>query len=105
MPTYTYRCTKCNSEFEAVQSMSDPPLKRCRNCRGALRRTFHPVGIVLKGSGFHRNDYRSKPAKSSSDDGKKETKSESTDKKDSASKKESSGTKTTESAKTPSPTD
>jgi putative FmdB family regulatory protein len=64
MPTYTYRCTKCGTELEVVQSMSDPPLKRCRKCRGALRRTFHPVGIVLKGSGFHRTDYRSKPAPS-----------------------------------------
>jgi putative FmdB family regulatory protein len=61
MPTYTYRCTKCDAEYEVVQSMSDPPLKRCKKCRGALRRTFHPVGIVLKGSGFHRTDYRSKP--------------------------------------------
>lgn len=62
MPTYTYRCTKCGEEYEVFQSMSDPPLKRCKKCRSALKRTFHPVGIVLKGSGFHRNDYRSKPA-------------------------------------------
>ena len=93
MPTYTYRCTKCGSEFEAVQSMSDEPLKRCRNCRGALRRTFHPVGIVLKGSGFHRNDYRSKSAKSSGDGSK-----ESSEKKESAStdKAEKSGEKSGE---------
>ena len=92
MPTYTYRCTKCGSEFEVVQSMSDPPLKRCRKCRGALRRTFHPVGIVLKGSGFHRNDYRSKPAPSE----KKE--SSSSDAKPSSDAK-SSETKTSESKK------
>jgi predicted nucleic acid-binding Zn ribbon protein len=60
--------------------MSDPPLKRCRKCRGALRRTFHPVGIVLKGSGFHRNDYRTKPVPSESSDGKA-----SSDKKESSS--------------------
>lgn len=82
MPTYTYRCTKCGSEFEVVQRMSDPPLKRCRHCRGVLRRTFHPVGIVLKGSGFHRTDYRtSKP----SSDGEAEKKGSSA-----AEKKESS---------------
>jgi putative FmdB family regulatory protein len=61
MPTYTYRCNRCGEEYEVFQSMSDPPLRRCKVCRGALRRTFHPVGIVLKGSGFHRTDYRSKP--------------------------------------------
>lgn len=79
MPTYTYRCTKCGEEVEAFQSMSDPPLKRCKKCRGALRRTLHPVGIVLKGSGFHRTDYRSKPSKSSSSESsesKTETKGE-----------------------------
>src|SRR5437588_8667864 len=80
MPTYTYRCTKCGAESEVVQSMSDPPLKRCRKGRGALRRTFHPVGIVLKGSGFHRNDYRAKPAPSSSSSAeKKESASSSSD--------------------------
>ena len=97
MPTYTYRCTKCGSEFEVVQSMSDEPLKRCRKCRGALRRTFHPVGIVLKGSGFHRNDYRSKPAASSSD-GK--SSSETSEKKDSPEKKDSSDKKSSGDAKT-----
>ena len=95
MPTYTYRCTKCGSEFEVVQSMSDPPLKRCRNCRGALRRTFHPVGIVLKGSGFHRTDYRSKPAASS------ESKS-SSEKKESSDSKSSSDKKTESTKFTPS---
>lgn len=102
MPTYTYRCTKCGDEIEAFQAMSDPPLKRCKKCRGALRRTFHPVGIVLKGSGFHRTDYRSKSEsrKVSSDktegkaesktDGKTEGKAE---KKDSSDKKDSSETK------------
>lgn len=93
MPTYTYRCTKCGEEYEVVQSMSDPPLKRCKKCRGALRRTFHPVGIVLKGPGFHRTDYRSKPAPTEkqdapsgapskeSSDTKSDTKSGSTDSK------------------------
>jgi putative FmdB family regulatory protein len=85
MPTYTYRCTKCGTESEVVQSMSDPPLKRCRKCRGALRRTFHPVGIVLKGSGFHRNDYRSKPAPSSSSSVEKTESSSSSDGKSSSS--------------------
>lgn len=58
MPTYTYRCQKCGEEFERFQSMSDEPVKRCPACKGKVQRTFHPVGIVLKGAGFHRNDYR-----------------------------------------------
>jgi putative FmdB family regulatory protein len=76
MPTYTYRCTKCGTEIEAVQKMSDPPLKRCRSCRGKLVRTFHPVGIVLKGSGFHKTDYPSKRGRSEGD-GKADAKKDS----------------------------
>ncbi len=63
MPTYTYRCLKCGHNFERFQSMSDEPVKRCPECRGKVQRTFNPVGIVLKGSGFHKTDYRaSKPS-------------------------------------------
>ncbi len=94
MPTYTYKCTKCGDETEAVQSMSDPPLKRCKKCRGALRRTFNPVGIVLKGSGFHRNDYRSPSRKSgeSADKKSESTSSEGSSDKGSTDKKSDSGT-------------
>ena len=86
MPTYTYRCQKCGEEFERFQSMSDEPVKRCPTCKGKVQRTFHPVGIVLKGSGFHRNDYRS-PSKKSSSGG--ESKGESSSSSDSGSKSES----------------
>jgi putative FmdB family regulatory protein len=78
MPTYSYRCTKCGTEYEVVRSMSDPAPKRCKKCRGLLRRTFHPVGIVLKGSGFYKTDHRSKPGKSAAD-GEKAVSTESTD--------------------------
>ena len=67
MPTYTYVCDNCGEEVEAFQSMSEEPLKKCPACKkNKLRRTFHPVGIVLKGSGFHRNDYRTNRKSSSS---------------------------------------
>ena len=82
--------------------MSDPPLKRCRKCRGALRRTFHPVGIVLKGSGFHRNDYRStKPGGSSSDqkEASGDKKESSGDKKESSSDTKKSSDAKSESSK------
>src|SRR5438477_2833252 len=78
MPTYTYVCDKCGNEVEAFQSMSDEPLKKCPACKkNKLRRTFHPVGIVLKGSGFHRNDYRTN-RKSSSESSETNSKSSET---------------------------
>ncbi|MDH3217807.1 MAG: zinc ribbon domain-containing protein [Candidatus Krumholzibacteria bacterium] len=33
MLTYEYECTKCGKHFELQQKMSDPPRKRCPDCR------------------------------------------------------------------------
>ena len=65
MPTYVYECAKCGDEFELYQSFSDDPLKKHPGCGGKVAKVFQPVGIVLKGSGFYKNDSRSgakKPA-------------------------------------------
>jgi putative FmdB family regulatory protein len=59
LPTYTYTCTSCNDLIERRQSFSDPPLTTCEQCGGSLRKVFHPVGIVFKGSGWYVTDSRS----------------------------------------------
>jgi putative FmdB family regulatory protein len=58
MPTYTYECEKCSNIFEIEQKITDPPRKRCPECRGKVFRVIHPVGHILRGSGFYRTDYR-----------------------------------------------
>ena len=58
MPTYEYRCTKCDEHLEVVQSFKDAPLTECPACKGQLRKVFSPVGIVFKGSGFYKTDSR-----------------------------------------------
>jgi putative FmdB family regulatory protein len=58
MPTYVYECAKCGDEFELFQSFSDDPLKKHPGCGGKVAKVFQPVGIVLKGSGFYKNDSR-----------------------------------------------
>ncbi|MBN1164204.1 MAG: zinc ribbon domain-containing protein [Candidatus Krumholzibacteriota bacterium] len=58
MPTYHYACENCHHEFELDQKISDPPRKRCPRCRGKVYRVIHPVGHILKGSGFYKTDYR-----------------------------------------------
>lgn len=68
MPTYTYACTDCDEQLEVVQSFTSDPLTECPRCGGRLRKVFHPVGVVFKGSGFYRTDSRSgstKPSTSS----------------------------------------
>lgn len=60
MPTYEYECRKCGHEFEQFQRISDPPLKRCPKCRGAVQRKIGTgAGLIFKGSGFYTTDYRS----------------------------------------------
>jgi putative FmdB family regulatory protein len=58
MPTYEYACLQCKRHVEAQQRFSDEPLRECPYCGGPLRRVFHPVGVVLKGSGFYSTDNR-----------------------------------------------
>ena len=89
MPTYEYACTSCGNRFEAFQRIDDDPLSVCEACGGALRKVFHPAGIVFKGSGFYATDSRSRPqaesgskgdsgAESGSGDGKKKAEPTST---------------------------
>ena len=64
MPTYQYRCTECDHAFEEFQSFTDDALSVCPVCGGRLRKVFNAVGVVFKGSGFYRNDSRSKTSTS-----------------------------------------
>jgi putative FmdB family regulatory protein len=67
MPTYEYVCVDCAHRFEISQRIGDPSLTVCEVCGGKLRKVFHPVGVVLKGSGFYRTESRTKPKESVSD--------------------------------------
>ena len=64
LPTYQYRCTECDHEFEEFQSFTDDALTVCPVCGGRLRKVFNAVGVVFKGSGFYRNDSRAAGASS-----------------------------------------
>jgi putative FmdB family regulatory protein len=67
MPIYVYKCTQCNEYCEALQKASDEPLKTCPHCQAeALTKVIAPVGVIFKGTGFHKNDYSGKPGGSSS---------------------------------------
>lgn len=72
MPTYDFRCTKCDTTFEVVRPMGSTDDVCCPECDAPAARIFTPVGIAFKGSGFHNTDYkdssRSKPAAAPSTD-------------------------------------
>ena len=81
MPTYDYRCDACENVFEVFQSFSEDPLSKCpeENCGGAVKKIFSAPGISFKGSGFYKNDSRSKSSSSSSSSSSADSKSTSSD--------------------------
>ncbi|MBD29999.1 MAG: FmdB family transcriptional regulator [Acidimicrobiaceae bacterium] len=88
MPTYDYKCDTCEHTFELFQSFSEDPLSKCTKevCNGpgngSVRKIFSAPGISFKGSGFYKNDSRSKSSSSSpssTSSSSSETKSTSSD--------------------------
>ncbi len=65
MPTYEYRCQKCDHTFEAFQTMMEKPLRKCPKCGGAVKRLISSgAGLIFKGSGFYITDYKNKSSSS-----------------------------------------
>jgi putative FmdB family regulatory protein len=69
MPIYEYECKNCTSRFEKMQPITADPITECVNCgSGPVRRIFHPVGVIFKGSGWYITDSR-KPTSSKEEGG------------------------------------
>ncbi len=58
MPLYSYKCTKCETEFDILQTMDDDPLTKCIHCEGEVYRMITSTGVIFKGSGFYATDER-----------------------------------------------
>jgi putative FmdB family regulatory protein len=59
MPTYEYICAACDHAFEAFQSFSDKPIKKCPECKkNKVEKSISGgAGLVFKGEGFYETDY------------------------------------------------
>ena len=103
MPTYEYACKNCGETIEVFQSFADKPLKKHKECGGALQKVFHARGIVFKGGGFYATD--SKPSSSSKGESKGDSKSDSKSGSDTStsSSSDSKPAKSTEKAKAATP--
>jgi putative FmdB family regulatory protein len=99
MPTYDYVCDACGHEFEEFQSITEPVLRKCPECKKLkLRRLFGTgAAVVFKGSGFYQTDYRSESYKSGAE--KDKPKTEKSEKSESKSAEKSGDTKSSDSKK------
>jgi putative FmdB family regulatory protein len=59
MPIYEYKCDN-GHVFDAIQKMTDEPLRKCEQCGALAARVLTPPAIHFKGSGFHNTDYGTK---------------------------------------------
>jgi putative FmdB family regulatory protein len=60
MPIYEYQCTKCGHHLEALQKISDKPLRECPECgKHTLKRLMSAPLFRLAGSGWYETDFKS----------------------------------------------
>jgi putative FmdB family regulatory protein len=71
MPIYEYQCEACGHQLEAIQKVSDAPLRDCPACgEPRLRKLISAAGFRLKGTGWYATDFRDsgkKPAAKGTD--------------------------------------
>ena len=59
MPIYEYACKQCGHTFDALQKMSDDPLRDCPECgQPELRKLVSAPNFRLKGGGWYETDFK-----------------------------------------------
>jgi putative FmdB family regulatory protein len=59
MPFYEYQCKSCGHELEAMQKVSEGPLKKCPQCgKSQLQRLMSAPVFRLKGGGWYETDFK-----------------------------------------------
>lgn len=60
MPFYEYECTNCKFYVEALQKVSDPPMRKCPSCKKqTLKKLVSAPVFRLKGGGWYETDFKS----------------------------------------------
>ena len=73
MPIYEYECRACGHQFEALQKVSDAPLRKCPECgKPQLRKLMSAPSFRLKGGGWYETDFKSGSKRNLADSGKDE---------------------------------
>jgi len=59
MPFYEYQCGSCGHYLEAMQKITDAPLRKCPDCgRSTLKKLLSAPVFRLKGSGWYETDFK-----------------------------------------------
>jgi putative FmdB family regulatory protein len=59
MPIYEYQCQSCGNQLEAIQKVSEDPLKDCPACgQPELSKLVSAAGFRLKGGGWYETDFK-----------------------------------------------
>ncbi len=59
MPFYEYQCKNCGHALEAMQKVSDAPLRKCPECgKSQLVRLMSAPVFRLKGGGWYETDFK-----------------------------------------------
>lgn len=59
MPIYAYECQVCGHNVEAIQKISDAPLKECPACgKSELKKMLTAPSFRLSGTGWYETDFK-----------------------------------------------
>jgi putative FmdB family regulatory protein len=59
MPFYEYQCKNCGHDLEAMQKITERPLKKCPHCgKSQLQRLMSAPVFRLKGGGWYETDFK-----------------------------------------------
>lgn len=73
MPIYEYQCQACGHYLEALQKVSDAPLKKCPECgKPKLQKLLSAPSFRLKGGGWYETDFKSGNKRNLAESGKDE---------------------------------
>ena len=78
MPIYEYRCQSCGYDMEALQKLSDGPLRDCPECQEPeLVKLVSAAGFRLKGTGWYATDFKNGSKRKGEDKTKSDDKAKS----------------------------
>jgi putative FmdB family regulatory protein len=70
MPIYEYECKACGHEFELVQKISEPAVKKCPECgKNKVNKLISLTSFQLKGEGWYETDFKNPKPKKTTDSG------------------------------------